>query len=238
MRRYPIIVSSQERGVTLIEVTTITAVSTLIFGLVLGALISTNREANEAALVQGMRQEALLAAQRIDRTLRFRVASAARPDAPPAPAALPMGDVRIAREPEKFVPDELAVVIVQPQETEDKRSELRTLTASIRNSGGVGETASTAYIQTRDQQGNSATNRRNLAAQADRYQSSISFRYATDATTAGAVWISATNEVPRLVEYTIRIWPNRPQFRNFDDARDPQSGRPLGFEYISAVRLP
>jgi hypothetical protein len=223
---------------TLIEVSTITAVSTLIFALVLAALISTNREANDALLFQVMRQEALLSAHRLERLVRHRMPSGARPDAPAAPAGLPSGDVRIARDPEKFTPDELTLVVTELAEGEDRKPELRALAASIRNGGGVGETASHAYIQTRDLQGNAAISRRDLSSQSDRYQSSISFRYATDATTSSAVWMGSTNEVPRLIEYTIRLWPNRPQFRNFEDARDPQSGRPLGFEYISAVRLP
>lgn len=225
------------RGMTLVEVMTITAVSTLIFGLVLGALISTNRESNEAVLNQGMRQEALLAAHRLEKSVRFRMPSAARTDAPAPPTGLPPGDARIAREPEKFAADELTLVTTQQVETEPGKFELRSLASSIRNSGGVGEAASHAYLQTRDLQGNSAINRRDLASQSDRYQSSISFRYATDATTNSATWTPSTNEVPRLIEYTIRLWPNRPQFRNFEDARDP-AGRTLGFEYISAVRLP
>jgi prepilin-type N-terminal cleavage/methylation domain-containing protein len=230
--------SRRNRGMTLIEVITVTAISTLMFGLVLGAMISTNREANDAALHQGMRQEALLAAHRLEKVVRFRVPSGALSGAPPAATGLPAGDVRIAREPEKFAPDELTLVTVQPTEVDKDKTELRAIAASVKNVGGVAETASHAYLQMRELQGSTAVSRRDLASQSDRYQSSISFRYATFATTSSAAWTGSSNEVPRLIEYTIRIWPNRPQFRNYDDARDPVTGRLLGFEYISAVRVP
>lgn len=227
-----------DKGMTLIEVVTATAISTLLFGMILGAMISTNREANDAALFQGMRQEALLAAHRLEKVVRFRVPGGSLANSPAAAPALPAGDVRIAREPEKFGPDELTIVTVQPTEIDKDKTELRGVAASIRNVGGVAETASHAYVQTRELQGSTAVSRRDLASQSERYQSSISFRYATEATTASAVWVASSNEVPRAVEYTIRIWPNRSQFRNYDDARDPVTGRLLGFEYISAVRIP
>jgi hypothetical protein len=234
-----ILFRSSQRGFTLLEVAVITAVSTVIFGLVLNVLIQTNREATEASLTQGMRQEALLASQRLERLLRFRLSPAALIDSPAPGPGLPPGDYRLPREPERFLPDEITFVATEEDTTAGQPPQsLRSIAVSIKNSGGIGDAPRLAYFQTRSLSGNSDVMTKDLGTQSDRYQTSVTFRYAVSADRNGAVWTASSNQVPEILEYTIRVWPNRPAMRNFHDARDPQTGRLMGFELISAVRLP
>ena len=75
----------------------------------------------------------------------------------------------------------------------------------------------------------------------DRFHASVSFRYASAFDGLDARWErrAAAGTVPRLVEYTVRVWPRRtgdgPQ--SFAESRDA-SGRPRGFQLVSAVALP
>lgn len=71
----------------------------------------------------------------------------------------------------------------------------------------------------------------------DRIQSDIQFRYAEKYKGLEADWVSATVGKPRLIEYTVRVWPNDAKYTRFEDARD-EAGRRLSFTLTSAVRLP
>ena len=78
--------------------------------------------------------------------------------------------------------------------------------------------------------------RRKLGPNSDKFYSDISFRYAESFDGLEPRW-TASAKSPRLVEYTVRVWPARPEFKRFEDARD-KDGRPLGYTLTSAVRLP
>lgn len=80
------------------------------------------------------------------------------------------------------------------------------------------------------------TPRKVLGANADKFCSDISFRYADSFDGLEPRWVTSS-KAPRLVEYTVRVWPARPEYKTFEDARD-KDGRAIGFTLTSAVRLP
>lgn len=290
-------------GYTLMEGVVVTAIGTLVFGLVLAAFIHTARSSEELMAGQQMRQEALLIGQGIEKVLRYRVdadqialvppaareerggagastpaaggvttSSAARTTVPrslegtlpttatatpaPAPAARTPTAAELTSVPatikplltttgtaalERPVPgpgehyraDELAVYSLSGG---PRTEQLRTL---IRNSRGLPGEARHAYLERTAPgdtgEGGEARIER-LGGHPDRFQSSVSFRYATDFDGLNARWRKQSERVPRLVEYTVRVWPVG-SGSDFDSARDAQ-GRPAGFQYTGAVRLP
>jgi type II secretory pathway pseudopilin PulG len=76
---------------------------------------------------------------------------------------------------------------------------------------------------------------RRLGAHADRFHSQVSFRYASAVENLEGQYTDATDAVPMLVQYRVRVWPKRlgPLYETAVDSRG-QSSR---FEIISAVVL-
>src|SRR5262249_33239169 len=104
--------------------------------------------------------------------------------------------------------------------------------ASLANTGGAAEQASHAVVKRSPAQASpdEQTNVKVLGANWKHFQSSVSFRYASgfDQSGLAAKWLGDSDkEVPRLLEYTIRVWPVQPAVA-FAESRD-STGRPLGF---------
>jgi len=134
---------------------------------------------------------------------------------------------------EKFGPDELVVYSLSsgPDST-------RVLTA-IRNSRlGTGNVVRPYLEQAPVGQIFAPGSRqKSFGSFSDKINCQISFRYAEEFKQTDAVWTrNAKASVPRLVEYTVRVWPVRLNASNYEDARDAD-GRPAGFQLTSAVAL-
>jgi hypothetical protein len=276
---------------TVVELAVVIALGTVVFGLILGALVQTSRASQDLVVRQQMRQEAMLIAQSVEKVLRFRVdggdlvvaeasagaapessagkstvprsleetlrttASAARASTP-APARTPTA-AELTSVPATLKPlltgttESAALERPRPQPGERyTAAELGLFSLSgkaekplalIRNSKGLEGEPRHAYVEwapagkvesAADAEGGAVEP---LGSSSDRLQSSISFRYASGFDGLKARWQAQSGEVPRLVEYTVRVWP-RSAGPDFHKARNA-AGQSVGFEYTSAVRL-
>ena len=111
------------------------------------------------------------------------------------------------------------------------------MVASLRNSRGIGQQPSQAYLELTPAGGafGPDARRHSLGTNPDKFQSQVSFRFATGFNGTDAKWTRESREVPRLVEYTVRVWPKGVQ----DSAEDDQQtfARSV-FQLTSAVALP
>lgn len=291
-------------GLTLVELAVVLGIGTMVFGLVLAALIQTSRASDDLISRQQMRQEALLIGQSVEKMLRFRVdgdqlafaapaggrggaqppgaaggettgttASSTLPaslqetllttgTAPvaettaPAPARTPTPDeltsvpatIRPLMMPttgtasarpnpapgELYAPDELTVY--SPGGKSGRERPL----ASVRNSRGLPEETKHVFLERfavgADREPG-ASRVEKLGVSPDRFQSQVSFRYASEFDGLNARWKAKSAQVPRVIEYTVRVWPVGAG-GDFASARDRQTGRPVGFEYAGGVKLP
>jgi type II secretory pathway pseudopilin PulG len=295
---------------TLIETLVVMSLSTVVFGLILNTLVSTQRESDRLANTEQMHQEALLISQSVERVLRYRVspgelegvvqggagAEAAsgggiapattstlpasiaaissatlaittntqngshRTTAPsPTPAATPdnngrpdrlspasraeftsvpasiqsilgttataTGPANIPVAPRANAPGQQTVQVKQTSKAPVGQERFATdevvvyslsagpdpgkLVTALRNSRGLGNVPSHAYLE--QTPGGSAfapaSRRRSLGPNPDKFQSQVTFRFASTFNGTDAQWTREAHEVPRLVEYTVRVWP-------------------------------
>ncbi len=112
------------------------------------------------------------------------------------------------------------------------------LLTTIRNSRGLPNEPRHAYID-RNEPGDANEEARGsterLGGSSDRLQSSIAFRYGTEYIGTDAQWQRRSGEVPRVIEYTVYVWPTTAGV-DFASAKDSQ-GRAAGFKYTSAVSV-
>lgn len=350
-------IRQKNRGLTLVETLVYLALGSVVFGLVLGALISTERASARLSATEQMRQEAMLVAQSVDRVLRYRVApadldlrltagGAAEPESPtgggaddssttasgadtngsipgsilqalatstsatsetagtthpmiaatqssptaanaastatssatpapsPTPAATPdpktmppsvravfetTGSASQVPAPqttttqqqagtaqpaapaapsqataaERFSTDELIIYSLNSGPDPSR------LVTAIRNSPGLGQEPMRAYLEQSAAGGafGPGSHRETLGPNPDKFQTQVFFRYATDFDGVNAQWARESRLVPRVVEYTVRVWPRTKEPTTFEESRDPD-GRPSGIQITSAVALP
>lgn len=199
---------SRMRGYTLVEVLVVVAVAVVLLGLVLEALIVTNRASDELMLAQEARQEALFIAQKLEKLVRGRL----------APTEL------ANREQEVFAGNELAFYsttfsqgLARLEIQNDPEQKCAVVRAQLSNNKTV-----TLPL-------------RSLEAQ--RLRSEISFRFGMATDKLETEWVDRASTTPQLIGFTVRVWPNQPRYATFKEAVSPR-GTKLGFEYVSAVMLP
>ena len=211
-------IEPRRRGMTLVEVLVVVAVGLLVVGLIVEALIVTNRAADKLTLREGMRQEALLIAQSVEKLTRFRVA----PDelAPGAAAGVS----------EQYSPAELR--LCSPVYGGDKERIFQTV-----SSAGGDEKVQCVTMRPAGSTEPGKAPAKRLGASSERFRSDIAFRYASQFEGLEPVWSDQATTAPKLIEYTVRVWPNDPKMTGYEQAQDSQ-GRNLGFRLTGAVKLP
>ncbi|MGI8905652.1 MAG: hypothetical protein ACR2IE_04080 [Candidatus Sumerlaeaceae bacterium] len=109
--------------------------------------------------------------------------------------------------------------------------------SAIRNSRGLGPVPSHAFLEQSSLGSTFApgARRRSLGPNSDRFQSQVSFRFASSFQGTRAKWMRETREVPRLVEYTVRVWPVG-SGDSFEEAERAEKRTPV-FQLTSAVAL-
>jgi hypothetical protein len=134
---------------------------------------------------------------------------------------------------EKFESDELVVYSLASGPDPGR------IVTAIRNSLAGNGNAVRAYLE-QSPAGNEfspGARRKSLGSFSDKVSCQVSFRYASEFKKTDAVWQrSAKANAPKLVEYTVRVWPSRLNVANFEDARDAD-GRRLAFQMTSAVAI-
>jgi prepilin-type N-terminal cleavage/methylation domain-containing protein len=196
------------RGYTLVEVLVVVAVAVVLLGLVLEALITTNRASDELMLAQEARQEALFIAQKLEKYVRGRVE--------PTEVANGEGETFLANQVAFYsttFPEGLARLEIQ----NDSSKKCAVVRAQLPNS-------KTVTVPLR-------------SVNVGRLRSEISFRFGMRTDKLEAQWLDEATTTPQLIGYSIRVWPDQPRFASYKDAVSPR-GTKLGFEYISAVKLP
>lgn len=201
-----------KRAYSMVEVLVVTAVGAVVLGLVLDALIQTNRVSDELVLGQQMRQEALVIAQSVEKVVRLRI----------DPATGATGGN------EKFLAGEMKTLSMAPA----PGGQVRALETSVSTDAENGP----RVVVRRAAEGGDAK-AGVLGANPDRFRTEIAFRYAEEYDGLEAKWADSATSKPLVVEYTIHVWPKRKGFDRFENAQDAH-GRNLGFKYTSAVKLP
>jgi hypothetical protein len=272
-------------GFTLVEAVVMLAVTGVVLGLILDALIQTDRSSRELVDHQQMRQEALVIAANIEKLARYRVS-------PPqlAQAGAPAG----AEGPAEDIPHSLSVtgittaVLERAAETSPTATsttdspttvtrmtdmDTTTMPPSVRTLFTTGTVqqpaedpaanpaeafapgsmtlatlaAGTEPHQLLQQIENDGQNRlvlRNVASgafrtiglQPDKFQATVSFRYAEHFDGLQPAY-NPTASAPKLVEYTIRVWPRSERYPRFEQAI-ADGGRVVNFSLTSAMVLP
>lgn len=165
------------------------------------------------------------------------VAMSASPQQPPSSRAdLPgrtpaAASSRAASSQERFAADEVVVYSLGSGPDPGK------LLTAIRNSRGLGDVPSHAFLEQRPASSafSPGERRRSLGPNPDKFQSQVSFRFATNFNSTNAIWLRSTQQVPQLVEYTVRVWPvgaDDPFDAMQDSIHTPR------FQLTSAVSLP
>jgi type II secretory pathway pseudopilin PulG len=164
--------------------------------------------------------------------------------APPAPAGATMQPspavaapdpraanlTRTSTGQERFAADEVVIYSLGAGPDPGK------LVSAVRNSRGLGNVPSHAYIE-QSPAGSAfapAARRRSLGPNPDKFQSQVSFRFASSFDGTNAHWNRETHQVPRLVEYTVRVWPVGQR-----DTQEPAANGRIApvFQLTSAVAL-
>lgn len=199
---------SRMRGYTLVEVLVVVAVAVVLLGLVLEALIATNRASDELMLAQEARQEALFIAQKLEKFVRGRI----------APTELANGEQEV------FAGNQLAFYsstfpqgLARLEIQNDPEQKCAVVRAQLSNNKTL-----TLPLRSLDER---------------RLRSEVSFRFGMATDKLEAQWLDRVSTTPQLIGYAVRVWPNQARYASYKDAVSPR-GTKLGFEYVSAVRLP
>jgi prepilin-type N-terminal cleavage/methylation domain-containing protein len=211
-------INSRRRAMTLIEILVVVAIGLLVVGLVLEAMIGTNRATDELTAREGMRQEALLIAQSVEKVARYRV----------APTELAPGAA--AGVVEQFGPSQLRLCSLAYGADKDH------LLQTVASAGGTSQ-AQHVIMRSSDGAEPDKAPAKRLGSNADRFKSDIAFRYASEYKDLEPIWSDQATSTPRLIEYTVRVWPNDPKMARFEVAQDSR-GRNVGFRLTGAVTLP
>lgn len=109
------------------------------------------------------------------------------------------------------------------------------LVTAIRNARGLGDVPSHAFLEL-NAAGNSfapGSRRRALGPNPDKFQSQVAFRFASQFNGTDAKWTRDSRDVPRIVEYTVRVWP----VGKGDQSLQGQDNPSDVFQITSAVAL-
>jgi hypothetical protein len=109
------------------------------------------------------------------------------------------------------------------------------LVAAVRNARGLGDVPSHAYLE-QNAAGNAfapTSRRRALGPNPDKFQSQVAFRFANQFNGIDAKWSRESRDVPRVVEYTVRVWP----VGKGDQSMQGQDNASDVFQVTSAVAL-
>ncbi|MBX7244389.1 MAG: hypothetical protein K1X53_02755 [Candidatus Sumerlaeaceae bacterium] len=231
------IFGAARRAFTIVEIIVVVGIGTVVFGLILGAFIETQREADRLLMEQELHREGLVIGRMVERIIRFRLPAGELASGGAGQDAAAGGETTAT-----------AAKTVAPQVSKTDKftaGELTVLSLALGTSAeeilcGIsnGTSAGSRHVMLKNTSAEGEGGRsKPLGSNTDRYQSEISFRYASEFKGTDAVWKADASATPRLVEFAVRVWPNRPTFKNFADAKDG-SGRNLGFTFTSAVAVP
>lgn len=292
------------KGFTLIEVLVVAVIGLVVLGMVMDAFLETSKATAELTDIQEARQEALLIAGTVERTIRFRVApeeiaeadivkggaaqsapaggepsgsavpismraelltthpaaartatettaSAGAKRAPAAAASqdqfssvpasikplLTTGTVQMRPKPPSGIKDDLfreQQIAIHTFSASYPPEITRVVLGNLANAEGeVHASMSEAVVHGLKR---NPARTRNLGSRADTFLSRVSFRYASEFDGLNAKWTTQTLQAPKLIEYTVRVWPNRPESLQFSKRKSP-SGLSAGFELTSAVEV-
>lgn len=284
----------KQRGFTLIEVLVVMAIGGVVFGMVIDALINTDRASTALVQHQQMRQQALVISNSIEKALRQGIYDVPQARGGAAPTTAAGGGTTVSQIPKSLSMTGITTAVMEsstpgpaptsptqarsimlPRET-GARAQGTTVPASIQSlfttspaesapmrattssvsqefgadrilfstlafglkKGTSYEIASEAipgahHVVVRD----TATSApRKLGVMSDAFQAQVSFRYAETFNGLDAVW-APTAARPRLVEYTVKVWPVKSKYATFETAI-ADDGRKERFSLTTAVALP
>lgn len=251
-------VARRRSGMTIVELSVVVAIGVVVFGMILQAMTDTDRASREVVMHQTLRQEALTIGRGIEREIRYRVdssdletqaflsggagqdsAAGGETTAPavvagPTPPAPAQPAPAIAPKPsaDAFTAEALRFNSLRRKQPAGQHTVTLTTTQDATGVRHVTTVASeTGLAPDADAAGDK------LGDNPDIIQSEVSFRYAADYDGVSAKWVESVGTAPRLIEYTVRVWPKLDKYKTFVDAK-ADKGSAAAFEYTSAVVLP
>jgi len=208
--------TSSRKGYTLVEAIVVVALTAVVLGIALDALIETNRAASVVSDQLVALREAQTIAQTIERHLRAHMATGGAT--------------------EKFQRTEVQLQCLQPETPLPQDDRL------IDQPDKIANVATPAAVRIRNDierhrvilEKTGADGRKQqsaLGANADSFCSDVAFAFAQRIDKFAPVWQDSATTSPRLARIVVRVWPREAGMSSFEQARRAAQPRYAQIEY-------